>query len=71
MLRFIPTGGISPANLDDYLALGAVAAVGGSWMATSKLVSGRRWAEISRLATEAVDGVARSRPAASPAPGSG
>ena len=32
-LRFIPTGGISPDNLADYLALPNVLACGGSWIA--------------------------------------
>ena len=31
-VRFVPTGGVGPANLADYLALPEVAAVGGSWM---------------------------------------
>lgn len=31
-LGFMPTGGIGPDNLADYLALPAVRAVGGSWM---------------------------------------
>jgi 2-dehydro-3-deoxyphosphogluconate aldolase / (4S)-4-hydroxy-2-oxoglutarate aldolase len=60
-LRFIPTGGISPENLADYLALPPVLAVGGSWMAPASLVSRQKWAEISRLATEAVAAVARHR----------
>jgi 2-dehydro-3-deoxyphosphogluconate aldolase/(4S)-4-hydroxy-2-oxoglutarate aldolase len=68
MLRFIPTGGISPANLEDYLALPSVVAVGGSWMASASLVSGRRWADVSRLAGEAVAAAARCRPPARPLP---
>jgi 2-dehydro-3-deoxyphosphogluconate aldolase/(4S)-4-hydroxy-2-oxoglutarate aldolase len=63
MFRFIPTGGVSPANLEDYLALPSVAAVGGSWMVSASLVSGQQWADISRLAAEAVATVARHRPA--------
>jgi 2-dehydro-3-deoxyphosphogluconate aldolase / (4S)-4-hydroxy-2-oxoglutarate aldolase len=31
-MRFCPTGGIGPHNVDDYLALPNVACVGGSWM---------------------------------------
>jgi 2-dehydro-3-deoxyphosphogluconate aldolase/(4S)-4-hydroxy-2-oxoglutarate aldolase len=61
MLRFIPTGGISPDNLDSYLALPSVAAVGGSWMVPPGLVSGRKWTDISELAAEAVAAVARHR----------
>ena len=68
VLRFIPTGGISPENLQDYLALPSVVAVGGSWMVSASLVSAQNWADISRLAAEAVATVARLRPAARPTP---
>jgi 2-dehydro-3-deoxyphosphogluconate aldolase / (4S)-4-hydroxy-2-oxoglutarate aldolase len=61
-LRFIPTGGISPGNLESYLRLAPVAAVGGSWMASAGLVSQRRWDDVSRLAAEAIAAVARCRP---------
>jgi 2-dehydro-3-deoxyphosphogluconate aldolase/(4S)-4-hydroxy-2-oxoglutarate aldolase len=61
MIRFIPTGGISPDNLDSYLALPSVAAAGGSWMVSPGLVSGRKWTDISQLAAEAVAAVARHR----------
>lgn len=62
-LRFIPTGGISRENLEEYLALPAVAAVGGSWMAPAGLISRHEWADITKLAAEAVATVARHRPA--------
>jgi len=62
-LRFIPTGGISPDNLQDYLALPSVAAVGGSWMVSAGLISQQKWADVRRLAAEAVAAVARHRPA--------
>ena len=61
-VRFIPTGGVSSGNLGDYLALPSVAAVGGSWMATTGLIAQRQWDDITRLATEAVAAVARLRP---------
>ena len=32
-LRFVPTGGINAANVDEYLALPSVLACGGSWLA--------------------------------------
>jgi 2-dehydro-3-deoxyphosphogluconate aldolase / (4S)-4-hydroxy-2-oxoglutarate aldolase len=60
-LRFIPTGGISPSNLADYLALPCVAAVGGSWMAPSDLIVRSRWADITRLTAGAVAAFARDR----------
>lgn len=53
-LRFVPTGGIGPANLADYLAIDAVAAVGGSWMAPRDLVAAGNFAEITRLTAAAV-----------------
>jgi 2-dehydro-3-deoxyphosphogluconate aldolase/(4S)-4-hydroxy-2-oxoglutarate aldolase len=53
-LRFVPTGGISAANLHDYLELPPVVAVGGSWMVERPLIVDGAWAEISRRAGEAV-----------------
>ncbi len=53
-VRFVPTGGIGPANLHEYLAIPAVAAVGGSWMVPRALVAAGDFAEITRLTAEAV-----------------
>ena len=53
-VRFVPTGGITAANLPDYLAIPQVAAVGGSWMAERKLVAGKNWSEITRLTATAM-----------------
>jgi 2-dehydro-3-deoxyphosphogluconate aldolase / (4S)-4-hydroxy-2-oxoglutarate aldolase len=50
---FCPTGGISPNNAKEYLALSNVACVGGSWMAPADLVDAEDWAEITRRASEA------------------
>ena len=58
-VKFIPTGGISQANLADYLALPIVAAVGGSWMADCKLVAEKNWAKITALTAEAMKVVKR------------
>jgi 2-dehydro-3-deoxyphosphogluconate aldolase/(4S)-4-hydroxy-2-oxoglutarate aldolase len=52
---FMPTGGIGPKNLRDYLALPKVACVGGSWLVKSDLIDGGRFDEITRLAREAVE----------------
>lgn len=54
-VRFIPTGGVNAANAKDYLALPVVAALGGSWMVSPKLVKEKNWAEIVRLSREAVE----------------
>ena len=52
-VRFIPTGGITVANLPQYLALPNVAACGGSWMAKEGMISAGRFAEIARLSRQA------------------
>ncbi|WP_125776850.1 bifunctional 4-hydroxy-2-oxoglutarate aldolase/2-dehydro-3-deoxy-phosphogluconate aldolase [Antribacter gilvus] len=53
-VRFVPTGGVSAANLPDFLALDAVLAVGGSWMVEKSLVAAGDFAEITRRSREAV-----------------
>ena len=53
-VKFIPTGGITASNMGDYLRLGMVHAVAGSWLATSKMISSRAFDDISRLARDAV-----------------
>lgn len=53
-VKFVPTGGVTAANLAEYLALPVVAAVGGSWLAESKLLKTRDWAAIKVLTAEAV-----------------
>jgi 2-dehydro-3-deoxyphosphogluconate aldolase/(4S)-4-hydroxy-2-oxoglutarate aldolase len=52
-VRWVPTGGIGPANLADYLAIPSVVAVGGSWMVRPELIDAGRFDEIERLAAEA------------------
>lgn len=53
-VRFVPTGGIGPKNLHEYLAIPAVAAVGGSWMVPRDHIRHGRFDDIRRLAAEAV-----------------
>lgn len=52
-MKFCPTGGIDAESAADYLALPNVAAIGGSWMASSELVSQGRLADIRLLAAGA------------------
>lgn len=54
-MRFLPTGGIHPGNLGDYLALPYVLACGGSWMVPGDLIRENRFGEVERLAREAVE----------------
>ena len=53
-VEFIPTGGVSAANLEEYLSFGKVLACGGSWMVKSELIAAGNFAEIKRLTEEAV-----------------
>lgn len=54
-LRLMPTGGIAPANIRDYLAIPQVIACGGSWMVSEELLRSRNWSEVGRLTREAVE----------------
>ena len=51
--RFMPTGGIDAARAKDYLALGNVAGVGGSWIAPPELIAAGDFDEIGRRARAA------------------
>ena len=54
-LKFCPTGGVSLANMAEYLKLPNVACVGGSWLTPEKLVHARAWAEIEQIARQSVE----------------
>ena len=54
-VSFMPTGGISAANVRDYLAYDRIVACGGSWMVSGKLVKEGNFGEIKRLVVEAAD----------------
>ncbi len=53
-VKFIPTGGISPMNLLDYLQFSKVLACGGTWVAKSALISEGKFNQILRHTKEAV-----------------
>jgi len=60
-IRFIPLGGINPANAPDYFQMPSVAAIGGTWIAEAKLIKEKKWAEITRNAREIVEIAAKYR----------
>lgn len=60
-LKFMPTGGISPKNVRDYLAYNRIIACGGSWMVKNELVKAGDFAAITELAKECVQIVKESR----------
>jgi len=53
-VRFMPTGGVSVANLAEFLAVPCVLACGGSWLTPAQTVADGDYDEITRLAAEAV-----------------
>lgn len=53
-VKFVPTGGIGPKNVGEYLALECVSAIGGSWMVPKDLVRAHKFDEISALTRDAV-----------------
>lgn len=53
-VRFMPTGGISPDNVQAYLSLESVFACGGTWMVPTDLIERRQWDKIGELVKAAV-----------------
>lgn len=53
-VRFCPTGGISAANLTEYLSLPNVFVVGGSWLTPADLVKAGDYTAITALTAESV-----------------
>lgn len=52
-VKFCPTGGVTPQNAADFLALPNVACVGGSWLVPADALAQGDWARIEALAREA------------------
>ena len=60
-LKFVPTGGVSLANMRDWLKLPAVAAVGGTWIAKTEDIRAQAWDKIAAHCREAIAAVAEAR----------
>lgn len=52
-VRFVPTGGVGPEDIETYLAQPYIFAVGGSWLCTSADIVEGRYDIITKLAAEA------------------
>ncbi len=64
-LSFMPTGGISPSNVKNYLSYDRILACGGSWMVKDALIKQGNFTEIEKLVREASDLVTSIRQAQS------
>ncbi|MBY7981705.1 bifunctional 4-hydroxy-2-oxoglutarate aldolase/2-dehydro-3-deoxy-phosphogluconate aldolase [Vibrio fluvialis] len=51
-VSFMPTGGVSPSNVKNYLAIPAVLACGGTWMVPNDLIDNEKWDELAVLVKE-------------------
>lgn len=57
-VSFMPTGGVSADNINQYLAIDSVLACGGTWMVPATLIDNREWDQIAELVREAVGALA-------------
>lgn len=62
-LRFMPTGGINPSNITQYLSLKNVLACGGTWIVPEDLLDSTQFDKITVLASHAVKLRDQVRPA--------
>lgn len=53
-VKFMPTGGVTPANLRNYLEYDKIPCCGGSWMVKSDLIKAGEFERITELTREAV-----------------
>lgn len=60
-LKFMPTGGINPQNIQEYLKYDRILACGGSWMVKSSLIETGDFDTISALTKDAVQIVSEIR----------
>lgn len=54
-IKFVPTGGISQANAEEYLKNPKIQAIGGSWMVTAAMVEAGQFDEITAKSKAATD----------------
>lgn len=58
-VRFCPTGGVGEGNFTDWLSLGNVACVGGSWLAPEADIRAGHWTAIAARARHALAQIQR------------
>ena len=52
-VRFMPTGGVKPENVADYLAVPEIVCCGGTWLVPKDALAANDWAKIESLASDA------------------
>ena len=57
----MPTGGVSTANVEEYLRSSAIIACGGTWMVKPALFADGDFSKVEQIAREAMDVVKKVR----------
>ena len=60
-IKFLPTGGVSAANLKDFIENKSIAAIGGSWVCKKDDIANHDWDKITSLSAEAVKIIKETR----------
>ena len=60
-IKFMPTGGVKPENVSDYLAVPEIVCCGGTWIVPKDALAAGDWPAIERLASDASALVRRLR----------
>ena len=60
-VKFLPTGGVSEANLKEFIENKSVAAIGGSWVCKKDDIANHDWDKISALSANAVKIIEETR----------
>lgn len=58
-IKFMPTGGVTLDNLDEYLSNKNIVACGGTFMVTADLIDNKKWDEITRISKETSEKVSK------------
>ncbi|CAH0541890.1 bifunctional 4-hydroxy-2-oxoglutarate aldolase/2-dehydro-3-deoxy-phosphogluconate aldolase [Vibrio marisflavi] len=57
-VQFMPTGGVKPSNVKDYLSVESVVACGGTWMVPNDLIENEDWDELAALVKQVANIIA-------------
>jgi 2-dehydro-3-deoxyphosphogluconate aldolase/(4S)-4-hydroxy-2-oxoglutarate aldolase len=60
-LRIVPTGGVTPQNVGDWIRAGAAAVGVGSALVSAQILKDKNWAELTRLAALMMNGAREGR----------
>jgi 2-dehydro-3-deoxyphosphogluconate aldolase/(4S)-4-hydroxy-2-oxoglutarate aldolase len=56
-IKFIPTGGLNINNMNDYLSIPQVLAIGGTWVAKKDAINDQNWEQIVENSKQAIGAI--------------